>query len=282
MISDSQAPQKLHKNEGIKTQSDYLRGTILEGLSDHSTGTISADDLQMPKFHGLYQQDDRDVRNERRRHRLDKAYSFLARIGLPGGVATPEQWLVVDDLANYCAFNTLKLTTRQAFQLHGILKSNLKNVIQSVTDVAMSTLAACGDVNRNTMSTPNPLASEVHEEVQKIAESIDAYLKPQTASYSEIWLDGKKLASMEPRSHGMGGDEVEPLYGKTYLPRKFKIAIAIPPQNDVDVFAHCLGFIAIVEEGKLVGFNVTVGGGMGMTHGNEKTFPRLADVIAFA
>lgn len=282
MISDSQAPQKLHKNEGIKTQSDYLRGTILEGLSDHSTGSISADDQQLTKFHGLYQQDDRDVRNERRRHRLDKAYSFLARIGLPGGVATPEQWLVVDDLANYCAFNTLKLTTRQAFQLHGILKSNLKNVIQSVTDVAMSTLAACGDVNRNTMSTPNPLASEVHEEVQKIAESIDAYLKPQTASYSEIWLDGKKLASMEPRSHGMGGDEVEPLYGKTYLPRKFKIAIAIPPQNDVDVFAHCLGFIAIVEEGKLVGFNVTVGGGMGMTHGNEKTFPRLADVIAFA
>ena len=282
MISDSQAPQKLHKNEGIKERSTYLRGTILEGLADVSTGAISAEDQQLTKFHGLYQQDDRDVRNERRKHKLDKAYSFLARIGVPGGVATPEQWLAVDGLAEYCAFNTLKLTTRQAFQLHGILKGNLKNVIQTVTDVSMSTLAACGDVNRNTMSSPNPVSSEVHEEVQKIADAIDAYLKPQSPAYSEIWLDGKQLATAEPRSVGMGGDEIEPLYGKTYLPRKFKIAIAVPPQNDVDVFAHCLGFIAIVEDGQLAGFNVTVGGGMGMTHGNEKTFPRLADVIAFA
>ena len=282
MISDSQASQKLHKNEGIKERSAYLQGTILEGLADSSTGSISADDQQLTKFHGLYQQDDRDVRNERRKHKLDKAYSFLARIGVPGGVATPEQWLAVDGLANYCAFNTLKLTTRQAFQLHGILKSNLRNVIQTVTDVSMSTLAACGDVNRNTMSSPNPVSSEIHEEVQKIAEAIDAYLKPQSPAYSQIWLDGKQLATTEPRSVGMGGDDVEPLYGKTYLPRKFKIAIAIPPQNDVDVFAHCLGFIAIVEDGKLAGFNVTIGGGMGMTHGNEKTFPRLADVIAFA
>lgn len=282
MISDSQAPKKLHKNEGIKEGSGYLRGTILEGLADISTGAISADDQQLTKFHGLYQQDDRDVRSERRKHKLDKAFSFLARIGVPGGVATPEQWLAVDGLAEFCAFNTIKLTTRQAFQLHGILKGNLKNVIQTVTDVSMSTLAACGDVNRNTMSSPNPVSSEVHEAVQEIADAIDAYLKPQSPAYSEIWLDGRKLASMEPRSEGMGGDEVEPLYGKTYLPRKFKIAIAVPPQNDVDVFAHCLGFIAIVEDGKLAGFNVTVGGGMGMTHGNEKTFPRLADVIAFA
>ena len=257
MISDSQAPQKLHKNEGIKTGSNYLRGTILESLADVSTGAIAADDQQLTKFHGLYQQDDRDVRNDRRKHKLDKAYSFLCRIGVPGGVSTPEQWLVMDDLANYCAFNTIKLTTRQAYQLHGILKSNLKNVIQQSVKASMTSLAACGDVNRNTMSSPNPFNTEVHAEVQKVAEAIDAYLKPQTPAYAEIWLDGEQITTPEPRSVGMGGDEVEPLYGKTYLPRKFKIAVAIPPQNDVDVFAHCLGFIAIIEAGKLVGFNVT-------------------------
>lgn len=281
MISDRQAPQKLHKNEGIKTNSNYLRGTILESIADVSTGSIAADDQQLTKFHGLYQQDDRDVRNERRKHKLDKAYSFLARIGLPGGVATADQWLVMDELATFCAFDTLKLTTRQAFQLHGILKGNLKHTIQSVNEALMSTLAACGDVNRNTMSSPNPFNPEVHAEVQSVAEAIDEHLKPQTKAYSEIWLDGKKVAAHEPRSLDCGGDETEPLYGKTYLPRKFKIAIAIPPQNDVDVFAHCLGFIAIVEDNKLQGFNITVGGGMGMTHGNEKTFPRLADVLAF-
>ncbi|MFP4157142.1 MAG: NADPH-dependent assimilatory sulfite reductase hemoprotein subunit [Opitutales bacterium] len=274
MISDGESAPRLHKNEGIKESSDYLRGTILEGLADVSTGSISADDQQLTKFHGIYQQDDRDVRSQRRKHKLDKAYSFLARIGLPGGVCTPEQWAVMDDLANYCAFNTLKLTTRQAFQLHGILKGNLKSTIRAINEAAMTSLAACGDVNRNTMCNPNPFASEVHEEVQQIVEAVDRHLKPQTSAYAEIWLDGEKVASHEQET-------VEPLYGATYLPRKFKIAVAIPPRNDVDVFAHCLGFIAIVESGKLAGFNVTVGGGMGMTHGNEKTYPRLADVLAF-
>jgi sulfite reductase (NADPH) hemoprotein beta-component len=281
MISDSQTPQKLHKNEGIKDSSNYLRGTILEGLADVSTGSIAADDQQLTKFHGVYQQDDRDVRSARRKHKLDKAYSFLARIGLPGGVCTPAQWIVMNDLANYCAFNTLKLTTRQAFQLHGILKGNLQSTINACNEAAMSTLAACGDVNRNTMCNPNPFASEVHEEVQQVAEAIDAYLKPQTPAFSELWLDGKQIGLDNPRSQDCGGTDVEPLYGKTYLPRKFKIAIAVPPHNDVDVFAHCLGFIAVIEDGKLAGFNVSVGGGMGMTHGNEKTFPRLAEVMAF-
>jgi len=274
MISDSQSAPQLHKIEGIKARSDYLRGTILEGLADVSTGAISADDQQLTKFHGVYQQDDRDVRASRRKHKLDKAYSFLARIGLPGGVCTPEQWIVMDELANFSAFKTLKLTTRQAFQLHGILKGNLKWTIRSVNEAMMSTLAACGDVNRNTMCNPNPFASEVHAEVQAVAEAIDQHLKPKTSAYAEIWLDGEKVVSH-------GEEAVEPLYGATYLPRKFKIAVAIPPRNDVDVFAHCLGFIAIVEGGKLAGFDVSVGGGMGMTHGNEKTFPRLADVMAF-
>ena len=283
MISESQASQKLHKNEGIKENSNYLRGTILEGLADVSTGSLSAEDQQLTKFHGIYQQDDRDVRNERRKQKLDKAYSFMARVGLPGGVCTPAQWILVDGLANFCAFNTLKLTTRQAFQLHGILKGNLRSTIKAFNEAAMTTLAACGDVNRNTMCSPNSFVSEAHEQVQKIVEEVDAHLKPQTASYAEIWLDGKQveLDLPERRSLDCGGTEVEPLYGVTYLPRKFKIAVAIPPHNDVDVFAHCLGFIAIVENNKLLGFNVTVGGGMGMTHGNEKTFPRLADVMAF-
>jgi sulfite reductase (NADPH) hemoprotein beta-component len=281
MISDSQSASKLHKNEGIKERGNYLRGTILEGLADASTGAISADDQQLTKFHGVYQQDDRDVRSDRRKHKLDKAYSYLARIGLPGGVCTPAQWIAMDELANYCAFNTLKLTTRQAFQLHGILKGNLKSTINACNEAAMSTLAACGDVNRNTMCNPNPFASEVHAEVQKVAEAIDAYLKPQTQAFAEIWLDGKQVGLDHARSLDCGGDKVEPLYGKTYLPRKFKIAIAVPPHNDVDVFAHCLGFIAIIEDGKLAGFNISVGGGMGMTHGNEKTFPRLANVMAF-
>ncbi len=285
MISDSQAPQKLHKNEGIKTNSNYLRGTLLESLADVSTGAIASDDQQLSKFHGLYQQDDRDVRNDRRKHKLDKAYSFLARICLPGGVTTPEQWLVVDELASFCAFNTIKLTTRQAYQLHGILKGNLKEVISRCNETAMTTLAACGDVNRNVMCIPNPDESDVHAEVQRITEEIDAHLKPQTPAFSEMWLDGKPiklgLEAEEGRSQDCGGDEVEPLYGKTYLPRKFKIAVAIPPNNDVDIFANCLGFIAIIEDGKLAGFNVTVGGGMGMTHGNEATFPRLADVLCF-
>lgn len=285
MISDSQSAPQLHKNEGIKTRSDYLRGTILESLADVSTGSIAADDQQLTKFHGLYQQDDRDVRAQRRKHKLDKAFSFLARICLPGGVCTPEQWMIVDELANYCAFNTLKLTTRQAFQLHGILKGNLKDVISRCNDAAMTTLAACGDVNRNVMCNPVPFASEIYEEVQRVTEEIDAHLKPQTPAFSEMWLDGQPIKlgvdQAAERSKNCGGDDVEPLYGKTYLPRKFKIAVAIPPYNDVDIFANCLGFIAIVEDGKLAGFNVTVGGGMGMTHGNEKTFPRLADVIGF-
>lgn len=274
MISESQSPEKLHKNESIKASSAFLRGTILEGLSDSVSGSISADDQQLTKFHGIYQQDNRDIRAERRRKKLDKAYTFMARICLPGGICTPDQWIAVDDLSNYCEFNTLKLTTRQAFQLHGILKSNLKHTIKTVNDALLTTLAACGDVNRNVMCNPNPPQSQVYSEVQAIAEAVDTHLKPKTSAYAEIWLDGEKVLSH-------GEKEVEPLYGATYLPRKFKIAFAIPPHNDVDVFAHCLGFIAIIEDDRLLGFNVTVGGGLGMTHGNEATFPRLADVIGF-
>ena len=265
--------QKLAANEYIKTRSNYLRGTIKEGLADLSTGSMSEDDQQLLKFHGTYQQDDRDLRPNRRKHKLDKAYSFMIRIRVPGGVATPQQWLETDRMATQFANCTIKLTTRQAFQFHGIIKSNLKRTIAEINQAAMDTIAACGDVNRNVMCNPNPYLSEVHAEVLKISQQISDHLTPATRAYHEIWLDGEKVESTE--------EDFEPIYGKTYLPRKFKITIAVPPSNDVDIYANCLSFIAIVEQGKLVGFNVAVGGGMGMTHGAEDTYPRLADVIGF-
>ena len=266
--------KKLSANEYIKTRSNYLRGTIAEGIADLSTGSLTEDDQQLLKFHGSYQQDDRDLRPNRRKHRLEKAYSFMIRIRVPGGVATPAQWIATDDMAETYANGTIKLTTRQAFQLHGIIKSNLKRTIQAMDKAAMDSIAACGDVNRNVMCNPNPYLSEVHAQVIKAAQDISEHLLPKTRAYHEIWLDGEKQITSEE-------EEVEPVYGKTYLPRKFKITIAVPPSNDVDIYANCLSFIAIVEHGKLVGYNVAVGGGMGSTHGNEATYPRLADVIGF-
>ena len=266
--------KKLSANEGIKTRSNYLRGTIAEGLADLSTGSLSEDDQQLIKFHGSYQQDDRDLRPDRRKHRLEKAFSFMLRIRLPGGVSTCEQWLKTDWLADTFANGTIKLTTRQAFQLHGIIKTNLKRTIKEINDVAMDTIAACGDVNRNVMCNPNPFLSSVHADALQAARDISAHLTPATRAYHEIWLDGEKVQTSEE-------EEQEPIYGKTYLPRKFKITIAVPPSNDVDIFANCLSFIAIVEDGKLVGYNVAVGGGMGSTHGNEATYPRIADVIGY-
>jgi len=264
---------KLSANEYIKTRSNYLRGTIAEGLADLSTGAMCEDDQQLLKFHGTYQQDDRDIRAGRRKHKLEKAYSFMIRIRVPGGVATPKQWLETDRLATQFANGTIKLTTRQAFQFHGIIKTNLKRTIAEINEAAMDTIAACGDVNRNVMCNPNPNLSKIHALALKAAEDISAHLTPQTRAYHEIWLDGEKVESSE--------DEVEPIYGKTYLPRKFKITIAVPPSNDVDIYANCLSFIAIVEDGELVGYNVAVGGGMGSTHGNDATYPRIADVIGF-
>jgi sulfite reductase (NADPH) hemoprotein beta-component len=264
---------KLSANEYIKIDSNYLRGTIAEGLADLSTGSMVEDDQQLLKFHGTYQQDDRDIRAGRRKHKLEKAYSFMIRIRVPGGVASSHQWLETDRLATQYANGTIKLTTRQAFQFHGIIKTNLKRTIAEINQAAMDTIAACGDVNRNVMCNPNPYLSEIHAQALKTAQDISTHLTPQTRAYHEIWLDGEKIETTE--------EDVEPIYGKTYLPRKFKITIAVPPSNDVDIYANCLSFIAIVENGKLAGYNVAVGGGMGSTHGNEATYPRIADVIGF-
>lgn len=273
-------------NEGIKDASNYLRGTILEGLANAATGSLSGDDQQLTKFHGIYQQDDRDIRKERRAKKLEPAYSFMIRVRVPGGVSTPTQWLEMDRIALEHANGALKLTTRQAFQFHGVIKSNLKKTIAEINEALFDTLAACGDVNRNVMCNPNPFQSKVHGEVLDLATKISNHLSPRTGAYHEIWLDdgsGEKVqVTYDPPLVGEVADPEEPIYGKHYLPRKFKTVVAVPPSNDVDIFAHDLGFIAIVDKKeKIVGYNVTVGGGMGMTHGNEDTFPRLADVMGF-
>ncbi|WP_026683432.1 assimilatory sulfite reductase (NADPH) hemoprotein subunit [Heyndrickxia coagulans] len=269
------ADKKLDPLETIKEKSRFLRGTIAEGLKDPLTGAISEDDNKLLKFHGSYQQDDRDIRNERRKKKLEPAYQFMVRVRIPGGVATPEQWLVMDELAQKYGNGTLRMTTRQTFQMHGILKWNLKQAIREMNDALMTTLAACGDVNRNVMCNPNPYQSDVHAEVYEWAKKTSDHLLPRTSAYHEIWLEDEKIIDTKEQ------EDSEPLYGPAYLPRKFKIGFAVPPSNDVDIFSQDLGFIAILNEGKLEGFNVAVGGGMGMTHGDPKTYPQLARIIGF-
>ena len=272
-MNDSAQGAPLSQVEHVKEDSDFLRGSIVESLANPITGALADSDAQLIKFHGSYQQDDRDLRDERRRRKLEPLFAFMVRVRAPGGVVTPTQWLVLDELARTHANGSLRLTTRQSFQFHGILKPKLKETIAAVNQALLTTIAACGDVNRNVMCNPNPYQSPLHSDVYDWACRISERLTPQTRAYHEIWLDGERVAGGEP--------EREPLYGRTYLPRKFKIAIAVPPSNDVDVFAHDLGFVAIVENGRLAGFNVTVGGGMGMTHSEPATYPRLGDVIGF-
>lgn len=262
----------LSELERIKAASRQLRGTIAEGLADPTTGAISEPDTKLLKFHGSYQQDNRDLREERRKQKLEPLYAFMLRARLPGGVVTPAQWLVFDQLAQDFASSGLRITTRQTFQLHGILKGNLKPTIAAINAAMASTIAACGDVLRNVVATPLPEQTALHAEAHAWAAKLSQELAPQTTAYHELWLDGEKLVGEAP---------VEPLYGKTYLPRKFKIGLAIPPQNDIDVFAQDLGLIAIAEGGRLAGFNIAVGGGMGASHGDPTTYPRLAEVIGF-
>ncbi|MCY7946233.1 assimilatory sulfite reductase (NADPH) hemoprotein subunit [Bacillus atrophaeus] len=261
--------------EDIKEKSDYLRGTLKEVMLDRISAGIPDDDNRLMKHHGSYLQDDRDLRNERQKQKLEPAYQFMLRVRMPGGVSTPAQWLVMDDLSQKYGNNTLKLTTRETFQMHGILKWNMKKTIQEINEALLDTIAACGDVNRNVMCASNPYQSEIHTEVYEWSKKLSDDLLPRTRAYHEIWLDEERVAGT-PET-----EEVEPMYGPLYLPRKFKIGIAVPPSNDVDVFSQDLGFIAIVEEGKLIGFNVAIGGGMGMTHGDQATYPQLAKVIGF-
>ncbi|MUT66971.1 assimilatory sulfite reductase (NADPH) hemoprotein subunit [Paenibacillus sp. NEAU-GSW1] len=266
--------------ELLKEESNYLRGSLVGSLNNRITGGLPELDNRLLKFHGSYMQDDRDLRNERQKQKLEPAYQFMLRVVTPGGVSTPEQWLVMDELADKYGSGSLRVTTRQAFQLHGVLKWNLKSTIREINDAMLTTLAACGDVSRNVMCNPNPDQSEIHSEVFHWSQQLTSHLAPKTPAYHEIWLDGEKVVSSEDAKIE-GEDPVEPIYGRVYLPRKFKIGVAVPPSNDVDIYSQDLGYIAIVEKGKLVGFNVTVGGGMGMTHGDNQTYPQLAKVIGF-
>lgn len=266
--------------EDLKVASNYLRGSLAEQLHNRVTGGLSELDNRLLKFHGSYMQDDRDLRKEREKQKLEPAFQFMLRVVTPGGVATPEQWLVIDELAQKYGNGTMRVTTRQAFQLHGVLKWNLKQTIKGINDTLLTTLAACGDVSRNVMCNPNPLQSKVHEEVYRWSQELTKHLAPRTPAYHEIWLDGEKLENPY-KPYSEPADPVEPIYGHVYLPRKFKIGIAVPPSNDIDVYSQDLGFIAVVEKDQLVGFNVTVGGGMGMTHGDTNTYPQLGKVIGF-
>lgn len=260
--------------EKIKEASDGLRGTINESLKDEITGAIREDDKAVIKFHGMYEQDDRDRREERAEKKLDRLYSFMIRLRLPGGFLPPEKWIAMHNVANEHSTGVIKITTRQTVQLHGILKSHIKPTISSFNEANLDSIATCGDINRNVTCASHPNQSAVHAQVFAYADKISQLLMPKTKAYYEIWLDEEKIVDKK--------EEEDPLYLDKYLPRKFKIGIAIPPNNDSDVFTNDLGLIAIIENNELKGFNIAVGGGLSTTHGNAETYARLATVIGYA
>lgn len=270
------------KVERIKKESRYLRGQIAEELQQESA-RFSEEQVQLLKFHGTYQQENRDLRQARKAAGEEKAYQFMVRSRIPGGVLTPEQYLVEDELAGRYANGTLRITTRQGIQLHGVLKGNLHATIHGINEALLSTLAACGDVNRNVMACPAPTASRAHARVHEIAHTIAMHLAPRSRAYHEIWIDGEQVATVQQAE-----DEVEPIYGPTYLPRKFKIGVAFPGDNCIDVYTQDIGLVAHLEDGpsaedeRLAGFTVLIGGGMGMTHGKAETYPHLAQPLCYA
>jgi len=259
--------------EIIKEASDGLRGTIRESLRDEITGAIREDDQALIKFHGMYQQDDRDRREERAAKKLERLYSFMIRLRLPGGFLTPAQWIAVHEVAGENATGVIKITSRQTLQLHGMIKAKIKPTIKAFNEAKLDSIATCGDINRNVLCSSHPKESPIHEEVFGYADKISRLLMPRTRAYYEIWLDDEPLLDKK--------EEEDPLYQDRYLPRKFKIAIAIPPNNDVDVFANDIGLVAVISNGHLEGFNIAIGGGLSSTHGNPDTYPRLATLIGF-
>ncbi|XPF93531.1 assimilatory sulfite reductase (NADPH) hemoprotein subunit [Colwellia sp. RE-S-Sl-9] len=260
-------------NERLKLESNYLRGTIVEDLADRMTGGFTPDNYQLIRTHGMYQQDDRDIRAERQKQKLEPLHNVMLRARMPGGIITPTQWLAIDKFADdYTSYGSIRLTTRQTFQFHGVLKPNIKLMHQTLNSIGIDGIATAGDVNRNVLCTSNPIESELHQEAYEWAKKISEHLLPKTKAYAEIWLDAEKVETTE---------HDEPILGKSYLPRKFKTTVVIPPKNDIDVHANDLNFVAIAENGKLIGFNVLVGGGLAMTHGDNSTYPRKADDFGF-
>ena len=268
----SQPLERLSPDETLKASSQYLRGNIALDLLDRITGSVSFESNKLMKFHGIYQQDDRDIREERRKQKLEPAYTFMVRVRLPGGVCTTEQWLKIDELAQQHGGNTVRLTTRQTFQFHWVVKEDIRPTIQGLHEVLLDTIAACGDDSRGVMATSDPADSAVHAEVAALAKQVSDHVIPKTNAYHEIWYEKERIATSENE---------EPFYGPTYMPRKFKIAFAVPPSNDIDIYTQDLGFIAIVGPNGIEGFNVTIGGGMGRTDNEPNTYPRLADLIGF-
>src|SRR5688572_9152253 len=259
------------RNEFLKEASPTLAGTIAQTMAETATDRFSEDDAQFLKFHGVYQQDDRDLRKS------GKKFIMMIRGRIPGGVMTPKQWCVFDDLAAQYGNNTIRLTTRQSIQFHGVVKSGLGPLVKKINEALLSTLAACGDVNRNVMAAPTPAYTKARAQVFEDCHRVAMALAPKTEAYASIWIEGVQLNLEEPSNK----EFVDPLYGKLYLPRKFKTAFVVPPVNDIDVFTNDIGFIAIIENDHLLGYNLAVGGGMGRSHGNTQTFPRLADVLGF-
>ncbi|HXC34849.1 MAG TPA: NADPH-dependent assimilatory sulfite reductase hemoprotein subunit [Candidatus Acidoferrales bacterium] len=266
-----EASVKLSRNEELKTANPTLAGNIAATLADPAADHFSQDDYEFLKFHGVYQQDDRDLR------KTGKKYIMMVRSAIPGGVLTAKQWIAMDNMAGQYGNNTLRITTRQTIQFHGIVKSNLRALMKGLNDALVSTIAACGDVKRNVMAPPTPAYTLTRSQVLEDCYRVTEALKPRTRAYHSIWIDGVQLNLEDPETKNF----VDPLYGKNYLPRKFKVAFAIPPVNDIDLFTNCVGFIAIVEDGELIGYNLAMGGGLGRSHGNVQTYPRLADVIGF-
>src|ERR1051326_8201206 len=266
-----EATLKLTRNEGLKEGNPLLSGTIAQTLADNSADSFSHDDYEFLKFHGVYQQDDRDQR------KAGKHYIMMVRTKFPGGVLSAAQYVACDQLVTQYANNTMRITTRQDFQFHGILKGNLRQTIKGLNEALISTIAACGDVERNVMAPPTPATSPLVEEVLDEARKLSNSLAPNTPAYHGIWLNGQEL-DLSAEANASFSD---PLYGRNYLPRKFKTGFAIPPLNDIDIFTNDLGFVIIAENGKLAGYNLLAGGGMGMSHNNAHTFPRVADVIGF-
>ncbi|MGY3885864.1 assimilatory sulfite reductase (NADPH) hemoprotein subunit [Aeromonas aquatica] len=261
----------LSDNERLKRESNFLRGTIEKDLQDPLTGGFNGDNFQLIRFHGMYQQDDRDIRAERTAQKLEPLHNVMLRARLPGGIITPAQWQVIDKFAEeHSLYGSIRLTTRQTFQFHGVLKRDIKLMHQTLNSTGIDSIATAGDVNRNVLCTSNPVESELHQEAYEWAKKISEHLLPKTRAYVEIWLDGEKL-----------GEDEEPILGSNYLPRKFKTTVVIPPHNDVDIHANDLNFVAISDHGKLVGFNVLVGGGLAMTHGDTSTYPRKASDFGF-
>jgi sulfite reductase (NADPH) hemoprotein beta-component len=268
----SQPLDKLGPDETLKANSDYLRGNIALDLLDRITGGVTFESNKLMKFHGIYQQDDRDIRDERRKQKLEPAHTFMVRVRMPGGVCMPEQWLKIDELAQAHGGNTIRLTTRQTFQFHWVVKEDIRPTIQGLHEVLLDTIAACGDDARGVMATADPADSDVHAEVAALSKQLSDHVIPKTHGYHEIWYGEERIATSENE---------EPFYGRQYLPRKFKIGFAIPPSNDIDIYTQDLGFIAIAGPGGIDGFNVTLGGGMGRTDNEPRTYPRLANVVGF-